>query len=152
MVETVVRNAMRCMFVTLILFSSAIAAEKPRLLVLTDIGGDPDDQQSLIRLLVHANEFEIEGLTASAAGTPGELKKETVMPELIREIGPYAGDENATRITVERELARLILDSQAIELKARFTASPDGIGLLLDELALKTLPRTWSPGTLLMRL
>ena len=65
---------------------TASAAEKPRLLVLTDIGGDPDDQQSLIRLLVHANEFEIEGLIASAAGTPGELKKETVMPELIREI------------------------------------------------------------------
>ena len=34
----------------------------PRLLVLTDIGGDPDDQQSLVRLLVHANEFDIEGL------------------------------------------------------------------------------------------
>jgi len=74
------------MFVALILVSSTIAAESPRLLVLTDIGGDPDDQQSLIRLLVHANEFEIEGLIASAAGTPGELKKETVMPELIREI------------------------------------------------------------------
>lgn len=65
---------------------TAIGAEKPRLLVVTDIGGDPDDQQSLIRLLVHSNEFDIEGLIASAAGTPGELKKETVMPELIREI------------------------------------------------------------------
>jgi len=67
-------------------YVTASAAEKPRLLVLTDIGGDPDDQQSLIRLLVHANEFEIEGLIASAAGTPGELKKDTVKPELIREI------------------------------------------------------------------
>src|SRR5438552_7120264 len=66
--------------------SAALAAEKPRLVVLTDIGGDPDDQQSLIRLLHYANEFEIEGLIASAAGTPGELKKETVRPELIREI------------------------------------------------------------------
>jgi hypothetical protein len=37
-------------------------AEKPRLLILTDIGGDPDDQQSLIRLLVYANEFDIEGI------------------------------------------------------------------------------------------
>ncbi|MFO8006282.1 MAG: DUF1593 domain-containing protein [Candidatus Brocadiia bacterium] len=35
---------------------------KPRLMVLTDIGADPDDQQSLIRLLVHANEFDIEGI------------------------------------------------------------------------------------------
>ena len=59
---------------------------KPRLLVLTDIGGDPDDQQSMIRLMVHANEFDNEGLIASASGTPGELKKDVVKPALIREI------------------------------------------------------------------
>jgi Cellulose-binding Sde182, nucleoside hydrolase-like domain/Cellulose-binding protein Sde0182, C-terminal domain len=64
----------------------AWAAEKPRLVVLTDIGGDPDDQQSMIRLMHYANEFDIEGLIASAAGTQGESKKETVRPELIREI------------------------------------------------------------------
>jgi hypothetical protein len=64
----------------------AFGTEKPRLIVLTDIGGDPDDQQSMIRLVHYANEFDIEGLIASAAGTPGELKKETVRPELIREI------------------------------------------------------------------
>lgn len=69
-----------------VLAASAPAAEKPRLVVLTDIGGDPDDQQSMIRLMHYANEFEIEGLIASAAGIPGELKKETVRPELIRQI------------------------------------------------------------------
>jgi hypothetical protein len=66
--------------------ASASGAEKPRLVVLTDIGGDPDDQQSMIRLMHYANEFDIEGLIASAAGTPGELKTDTVRPELIREI------------------------------------------------------------------
>lgn len=40
--------------------------DKPRLLVLTDIGGDPDDIQSLIRLLVYANEFRIKGIIATA--------------------------------------------------------------------------------------
>jgi len=64
----------------------SLAAERPRLAVLTDIGGDPDDQQSLIRLMVHANEFEIEALIASASGTPGELDKAVTKPELIREI------------------------------------------------------------------
>ena len=64
---------------------------KPRLLVLTDVGGDPDDQQSLIRLMLYACDFDIEGLIASASGTPGELKKEVVQPELIRAIiGAYA--------------------------------------------------------------
>lgn len=68
------------------LVSAAAGADKPRLVVLTDIGGDPDDQQSMIRLMLHADEFEIEALIASAAGVPGELKKETVRPERIREI------------------------------------------------------------------
>ncbi len=67
------------------LVSLAGDPERPRLLVLTDIGGDPDDQQSLVRLLVHANEFDIEGLIASASGTPGELQEKVTKPQLIRE-------------------------------------------------------------------
>ena len=59
---------------------------RPRLAILTDIGGDPDDQQSMIRLMVYSNEFEIEALIASASGTPGELKKATTRPDLIHEI------------------------------------------------------------------
>src|SRR5688572_18318307 len=62
------------------------AAERPRLAVLTDIGGDPDDQQSLIRLMVYANEFDLELLIASAAGTRGELKESITRPDLIRQI------------------------------------------------------------------
>jgi hypothetical protein len=62
------------------------AAERPRLMVLTDIGGDPDDQQSLVRLMVYTNEFEIEGLIASASGTPGELKQAVTRPDLIRQV------------------------------------------------------------------
>lgn len=58
----------------------------PRLLILTDIGGDPDDTQSLIRLMLWSNDFEIEGLIASASGTPGELDRAIVRPDLIREI------------------------------------------------------------------
>lgn len=79
---------MRWSFILLAILPAiaAAAADRPRLLVLTDIGGDPDDQQSLIRLMVYANEFEIEGLVASAAGTPGELKVAVTKPELIREI------------------------------------------------------------------
>lgn len=65
---------------------------RPRLIVLTDIGGDPDDMQSMIRLLSYANEFEIEGLIASASGTPGELDEAVVQPHLIREVADaYAG-------------------------------------------------------------
>lgn len=41
------------------------ALYKPRIVVTTDLGADPDDIQSLIRLLVSANEFDIEGLIVS---------------------------------------------------------------------------------------
>jgi len=64
----------------------SLAADKPHLVVLTDIGEDPDDQQSMIRLMVHANEFDIEGLIASASGTPGKKGPEVVRPRLIRQI------------------------------------------------------------------
>lgn len=60
--------------------------QRPRLLVLTDIGGDPDDQQSLIRLMVYSNEFQMEGLIATASGIPGELKEAITRPDLIRQI------------------------------------------------------------------
>jgi len=77
----------------LVLLSAPLGgAERPRLAVLTDIGGDPDDQQSLIRLMVYANEFEIEALVASASGTPGELKKSVTRPDLIREIVSAFGE------------------------------------------------------------
>lgn len=65
-----------------LLTMNALADDRPRLVVLTDIGGDPDDTQSLIRLLVFSNEFDIEALIASASGTPGELKEAITRTDL----------------------------------------------------------------------
>jgi len=67
----------------IVLFTNA---QSPRLLITTDIGGDPDDQQSLVRLMVYSNEFDIEGIITSASGTPGELKEAAVRPDLVEEI------------------------------------------------------------------
>ena len=36
-----------------------------RLIIETDAGGDPDDEQSLVRFLVYVNEFEVEGIIAN---------------------------------------------------------------------------------------
>lgn len=43
------------------------APERPRVLVLTDMGADPDDEQSLVRLLLYANQIDIEGLVATTS-------------------------------------------------------------------------------------
>lgn len=50
---------------------------KPRILISTDIGGtDPDDNQSMIHLLMYADLFQIEGLISSPYG---EGRKETIL-------------------------------------------------------------------------
>jgi hypothetical protein len=38
---------------------------KPRIIVTTDITNEPDDQQSLVRLLAYSNNYDIEGLIGS---------------------------------------------------------------------------------------
>lgn len=59
---------------------------KPRLLVLTDISNEPDDEESLVRLLVYANQFKIEGLVA----TTSAWLKDRTREDLIRQaIGAY---------------------------------------------------------------
>lgn len=68
--------------------SGHTAAYCPRLLVLTDIGGDPDDQQSMVRLLAHGNEFDIVGLIATSRMGHGADTK----PELIEGIVRAYGD------------------------------------------------------------
>jgi len=42
-------------------------SSRPRVLVLTDIGNEPDDAQSLVRFLVYANQFEVEGILATTS-------------------------------------------------------------------------------------
>lgn len=67
--------------------------DKPRLLVLTDIGGDPDDEQSLVRLLMYSNEFDIEGIIperwTNFSGRHGKLSAEGQMYLIQNMIGLY---------------------------------------------------------------
>ncbi len=79
---------MKHYLILLLTFACSVSAmaQQPRLLITTDIGGDPDDQQALVRLMVYSNEFEIEGFVCSASGTPGELKEAVVRPDLVKEI------------------------------------------------------------------
>lgn len=55
---------------------------KSRVFVLTDIGADPDDQMSAVRLMLYANEIDVEGLVA----TTSVWQRERVQPALIREV------------------------------------------------------------------
>jgi dienelactone hydrolase len=43
------------------------ASGRLRLIIETDAGGDPDDEQSLVRFLLYANEWDVEGIIANRA-------------------------------------------------------------------------------------
>lgn len=64
----------------------AQANRLPRLCVTTDIGGDPDDTQSLVRLMLYVNHFDVQCLIASSSGVPGQLSVPTTRPDLIRKV------------------------------------------------------------------
>jgi hypothetical protein len=59
----------------------------PRVIVLTDIGNEPDDSMSMVRLLLYSNELDVEGLIA----TTSTWLRDRVHPELIEErVDAYA--------------------------------------------------------------
>lgn len=62
-------NWTRLLFLLLLSFLACLPtsnAQKTKLLVTTDLGQDPDDLQSLIRLLHYTDIFEIEGIVLNA--------------------------------------------------------------------------------------
>ena len=83
----------KLLFVSLLLFNSlsAVAQQpvpsKPRIVVSTDIGGtDPDDNQSMIHLLMYNEKFDIEGLISSPSYGDGNKA------EILRTIDLYEKD------------------------------------------------------------
>ena len=61
---------------------SAQTPSRHRLIVITDIGNEPDDFMSMVRLMLYANQVDIEGLIASTS--IHQSKK--VSPELIEKV------------------------------------------------------------------
>jgi len=68
--------------ILLFFYGLSFAQEKHRLLVLTDIENEPDDAQSMVRLLLYSNQIDIEGLVAT---TSTHLRDKTA-PWRIEEI------------------------------------------------------------------
>jgi len=54
---------------------------KPRVIVLTDITNEPDDEESMVRFLLYSNEFDVEGLIA----TTSVWLRDKIRPEHIHE-------------------------------------------------------------------
>jgi Protein of unknown function (DUF1593) len=60
---------------------------KPRAIIISDIGNEPDDQMSFVRLLLYSNEIDIEAMIA----TTSTWQKSAAHPETMRQlIGAYS--------------------------------------------------------------
>jgi hypothetical protein len=64
----------------------SVQAQKQRVFVLTDISNEPDDEESLVRFLVYANEYDVEGLVAT---TSTHLRRGTRADLIRRQIAAY---------------------------------------------------------------
>lgn len=51
------------------------SATKLRLIIETDAGGDPDDEQSLVRFLLYTNEWDVEGILCTRPHTKSDENK-----------------------------------------------------------------------------
>lgn len=68
---------------------SSSAADRTRLIILADMGNEPDEMQQMAHMLVCSNEFEIEGLIAVTGKYlhPGrEAHRRKVRPDLFHEL------------------------------------------------------------------
>jgi hypothetical protein len=66
---------------------TAAADAKPRLFVLTDLANEPDDEESLVRLLAYANEFDIEGIAATTSCHLRQNPREDILRHTIAAYG-----------------------------------------------------------------
>ena len=61
---------------------------KPRVVVLSDMGNEPDDQMSFVRLLLYSNELDLEALIA----TTSTWQKNKVQPDTMRKLVAAYGE------------------------------------------------------------
>ena len=94
-------------------FGGDAPAERPRVLVSTDIGGtDPDDLQSMVHLLVYADAFDLEGLVSSPYGLG---RKEHILEVLDHYERDYGNLKMHSALYPAPEALRAIVKQGAIE-------------------------------------
>ena len=60
---------------------------RPRVIVLSDIGNEPDDQMSLVRFLLYSNQFDVEALVATTSTWQRKAVRPDIMHSVIKAYG-----------------------------------------------------------------
>jgi len=71
---------------TCLVFAQNDVPGKQRVIVLTDISNEPDDEESMVRFLVYSNEYDVEGIIAT---TSTWLRNRTRLDLIERQIAAY---------------------------------------------------------------
>ncbi|MBN2357025.1 DUF1593 domain-containing protein [candidate division KSB1 bacterium] len=106
------RTVLVLIIIFLILTSQSLftqATQKNRVIVLSDIEADPDDTQSLVRLLLYSNQIDIQGLVATTSCwlkskvNPNSIKKiiqayGEIQPNLNKHENGFPGAESLFKL------------------------------------------------------
>ena len=65
---------------------------KPRVVIISDMGNEPDDQMSFVRLLVYSNELDLEALIAGTSTWQKTKTHPETMHQLISAYGQVRGN------------------------------------------------------------
>jgi hypothetical protein len=86
----------------------------PRVFVISDIGNEPDDQMSLVRLLLYSNEIEIQGLVAATSTWQKSASHPETMHQIIAQYGEVRTNllKHAPGWPASRELDQLVSTGQ----------------------------------------
>jgi hypothetical protein len=94
--------------------AGTLHAERQRVFVLTDIANEPDDEESMVRFLVYANEYDVEGLVAT---TSTWLRNRTREDLIRRQLDAYAQvrdnlSKHATGFPTKEQLVAVTFSGQ----------------------------------------
>src|ERR1700686_1313892 len=96
------RNSSSCRIVAALILSCASSAAqssatlpppidnfsgRPRVVIISDIGNEPDDQMSFVRLLLYSNELDLEAMIASTSTWQKTATHAETMHALIQAYG-----------------------------------------------------------------
>ena len=83
---------------------------RPRVIIISDMGNEPDDQMSMVRLLLYSNELRIEGLIASTSTWQKQAVHPETMEALVRayaQVEPNLAKHAAGWPSAEELLAKI---------------------------------------------
>ena len=78
---------------------------RPRVVVISDIGNEPDDQMSLVRFLIYLNEFDVEALIAATSTWQKNVVHPETMQAVIHAYGEVRGDITAVGKSLDSPLS-----------------------------------------------